>query len=80
MEMTGEVRRVDSLGRITLPRYLLNDLGINIRDYLEILIDGDQIVLRKQKAFCIFCGSTKDVSKIKDKCVCRGCLKALQEK
>lgn len=40
------VRRVDELGRITLPKTLLHYLGINGGDSFEIGLDGETITLK----------------------------------
>ena len=36
MKSTGIIRKVDDLGRIVLPSELRKNLGIEIKDYLEI--------------------------------------------
>lgn len=47
MKATGIVRPVDSLGRIVIPKELRRTLGINVGDPMDILVDGDSIILRK---------------------------------
>ncbi|BBW98741.1 AbrB/MazE/SpoVT family DNA-binding domain-containing protein [Geobacillus subterraneus] len=49
MKATGVVRKLDQLGRIVIPMELRRTLDINIRDSLEIFLDGDCIVLQKYK-------------------------------
>ena len=77
MKATGIVRRVDELGRIVLPIELRRTLGIEIRDPLEIYVDGESIMLRKYLPACIFCGSTEDVTEYKGKKICKSCVKQL---
>ncbi len=77
MKATGIVRKVDDLGRIVLPIELRRTLDIDIRDPLEIFVDGNSIVLKKYTPCCIFCGSDKNVIDFKDKLVCAACRKAL---
>ena len=43
MKATGIVRKVDELGRIVLPIELRRTLSIEIRDPLEIYVDGESI-------------------------------------
>ena len=57
MKATGIVRKVDELGRIVLPIELRRTLNIDIRDPLEIYVDGESIMLKKYQPACIFCGS-----------------------
>ena len=47
MKATGIVRKVDELGRIVIPIELRRTMGIDIKDPLEIFVDGEKIILRK---------------------------------
>lgn len=78
MKSTGIVRKVDELGRIVLPIELRRTLGIDVRDALEIYVDGAQIVLKKYEPACIFCGNAKDIIVYKNKNVCRACAQELE--
>lgn len=49
MKSTGVVRKIDELGRITLPVELRRVLKIRERDPLEIFVEEDLILLRKYK-------------------------------
>lgn len=62
MKSTGMVRKVDELGRITLPKELRRMLGIENGDPAEIFIDGDQIILKKYKPnmACAVSGEVSD--------------------
>ena len=44
---TGIVRRIDELGRIVIPKEIRKNLRIKNGDNLEILVNGDDITLRK---------------------------------
>ncbi len=78
MKATGIVRKVDELGRIVLPIELRRTLDIEIKDPIEIYVDGDFILLKKYEPACIFCGNAKNVKRIHDKNVCEDCIKELQ--
>ncbi len=78
MKATGIVRKVDELGRIVLPIELRRTLDIEIKDPLEIFVDGDRIILKKYTPACIFCGSASDVRRIKEKNVCAECINELK--
>lgn len=47
MKSVGIVRKVDELGRIVLPIELRRSLEIDVKEALEIFVDGKQIVLQK---------------------------------
>lgn len=78
MKATGIVRKVDELGRIVLPIELRRTLDIEIKDPIEIYVDGDYILLKKYQPACVFCGNAKNVKRIHDKNVCENCIKELQ--
>ena len=77
MKTTGIVRPVDGLGRIVLPIELRRSLDIQERDQVEILLEGDRIILKKHETVCVFCGGTRGLSEYKGKAVCRECIKNL---
>lgn len=77
MQATGYVRKLDPLGRIVLPKKLRTLFEIHEKDGLEILIDKEDIILRKSLPMCIFCGSTDNIADFKEKHVCKDCLSTL---
>ncbi len=44
---TGIIRRIDELGRIVIPKEIRKNLRIKNGDNLEILVDGENITLKK---------------------------------
>ena len=78
MKATGIVRKVDELGRIVLHIELRRTLNIEIKDPLEIYVDGESIMLKKYQPACVFCGSSDNIKQIKGKNVCEKCVKELQ--
>lgn len=47
MKATGIVRRVDSLGRIVIPKEICRTFGIREGDSLEIYTDNDSLIFRR---------------------------------
>ena len=80
MKSTGIVRKVDELGRIVLPIELRRTLGIEEKDRIEIFVDGESIILRKNQPACIFCDNAKDIINYKGKNICPDCIRAMNEK
>ncbi len=78
MKTTGMIRQLDSLGRIVLPIELRRTLGINTKDMLEILVEGNSVILRKYEPNCHFCGGSSGLTAYKDKLICRRCLKEIK--
>ena len=79
MKSTGIVRRIDELGRVVLPVELRRTLNLEVRDPVEIFIEGDAIVLRKYDAGCLFCGSPRELLSYRGQQICRSCLRQLRE-
>ena len=67
MKSTGIVRKLDELGRITLPIELRRNLNVNERDPLEIFVDDDKIILKKYDPSDIFTGEMEDLVEYKGK-------------
>ena len=61
MKSTGIVRKLDELGRITLPLELRRTLGVGERDPLEIYVDEDKIILTKYEPTDIFTGEKNEL-------------------
>ena len=61
MKSTGIVRKLDELGRITLPIELRRNLNISERDPLEIFVDDERIILKKYQPCDIFTGDMEEL-------------------
>lgn len=73
MKSTGVVRQLDALGRVVIPIEIRRTLDIDVKDLLEIYVNGDEIILKKYARSCIFCGSRDNIALFKGKLVCEGC-------
>ncbi len=73
LKSTGIVRKVDDLGRVVIPIELRRTLGIEVKDALEIYVDGEKIILKKYEPACVFCSSADNVNQYKGKNVCKAC-------
>ena len=78
MKATGITRPVDPLGRVVIPVELRRSLGIKADDLLEIFVDGEYIMLRKNEPACVFCGKTEDVVDVHGKNVCKSCIEEMK--
>ncbi|MNW69946.1 Transition state regulatory protein AbrB [compost metagenome] len=52
-------------------------MGIDIKDPLEIFVDGEKIILRKYEPTCIFSGSAENLINFKGKMVSKDVLDEL---
>lgn len=49
MKSIGVVRKIDSVGRLTLPVELRKQFHLEMGDELEMFVDGDMVVLKKKE-------------------------------
>jgi transcriptional pleiotropic regulator of transition state genes len=75
MKPAGVVRKVDQLGRIVLPKSLRKRYLMNEGDPVEILVQGDHIILERYRPKCVFCGNMDQVHFFKERHVCTTCIK-----
>lgn len=73
MKSTGIIRRLDELGRIVIPKEMRDKLDVTVGTPLEIHIEGDAFVIRRDVETCIFCGGFADITEFKGKKVCDTC-------
>ncbi len=77
MKTTGVVRRLDELGRVTLPIELRRSFQLEERDAVEIYVEGDSIILKKYISSDIFTGSKENLVEYKGKLVSKESIKEL---
>lgn len=73
MKYTGIARKLDPLGRITLPIELRRTLDINNDDALEISVDSGKIILEPVKNHenkCAICESISNLIEIDGQHIC----------
>ena len=79
MKSTGILKSVDELGRIVLPKKMRENLDIDIRDKVELFVEGDRIILQKYVPNCIFCGAEQNIFIFNGKRLCAECLESLKQ-
>lgn len=77
MKSTGIVRKLDELGRITLPIELRRTLGVTEKDALEIYVENEKIILTKYEPTCIFTGEKDGLIEYQGKKVSKKTIKEL---
>ncbi len=77
MKDTGVVRKLDELGRITLPMELRKNLSLKEKDPLQIFVEEDRIILQKYCPSDIFTGSMDDLVDYRGKKVSKETIKEL---
>lgn len=75
------VKRIDAMGRIVIPAELRRELNVNLGDEVSLeLVDGT-IVVRKNEAVCMLCGSKGRLTRSEkgDIVLCEDCIKRVKE-
>lgn len=73
---TKTVRRLDNVGRVSLPPKFLDYLGLSLGDTVLIhLNDEKKIVLKKYPTGCVFCGNEQELVMVSEFNVCSNCRK-----
>lgn len=78
MKATGIIRKIDSLGRIVIPKELRTIYDFKEYDPIEIFIDEDVIMLKKYNKSCVLCQEEEDLINFNDKKICLKCLKVIK--
>ncbi|MFW5998869.1 MAG: AbrB/MazE/SpoVT family DNA-binding domain-containing protein [bacterium] len=74
MKSIGIVRKIDTLGRVVIPKELRDIMDLPEKSPVEIFVNEDQIIFTKYNPGCIFCGDVQNVIEYHDKYVCKNCL------
>ena len=77
MKTTGVIRKLDELGRITLPIELRRSLDLDVKDGLEITVQDDYIILRKAEVGDVFNGRTEDLIEYEGKYISKSTIREL---
>lgn len=75
------VRHLDDLGRVVVPKALRSTLGWPEGAEVEILVDGDEVRLRRYLPGCELCGDTQQLEHLRvggrHVRLCRPCMEAV---
>lgn len=80
MKSIGIIRRIDSLGRVVIPREIINEMSLKLTDekergsHMEIFVNGEDIILRKYNPGCHCCNNVTELTTILGLKLCPSCL------
>lgn len=77
MKATGIVRKIDSLGRIVIPKEIRRVNNWEEGTPLEIYVEGENVMFKEYQRCCTFCGSSETLTNYKGKEVCNNCINEL---
>ena len=70
---SSEIRKIDQLGRIVLPKHIREALTVGVGDSLSVKLEENKIILEVFEESCIFCKSTENLFEFKGHKVCEAC-------
>ena len=76
MERT-EIRQLDELGRVVLPREFRRALAWGDETKIVIQLDGSKMVLFAEPSQCFLCAGQEDLREVKDRYICKACIEKL---
>lgn len=79
------VRNLDQLNRVVIPKEMCRVLGLKsktkerVGSPIEIVLNGDEIVLRKYEPGCKYCGEIRELKEFMGERLCSKCIKKAYE-
>lgn len=79
MNILLEGRKIDTLGRVTLPAQIRHKLGMDKGDSVDIFEDNGYMIIKKHNNSCVFCGNSENLTEYNHKHICSNCLDNLKK-
>lgn len=75
MEQEKAVKLIDDIGRIVLPTEVRQAMDWGEKTPVEIWLNAtdDEVVIKRHKIACVFCGATENLRQYRKKPVCSSC-------
>lgn len=67
------IKKIDELGRLVVPKHIRGALGVKIGESVELIADGNTLIIRKFNECCEFCGKAEELTEFKGKFICSDC-------
>lgn len=79
LKACGNICKVDKLGRIVVPVKIRRMFDLRENSPLELFVEDDKIVFKKYLPQCAFCGSSENLTELKQNYICESCLSELSK-
>lgn len=80
MKQIGYVSKIDTLGRVVIPKPVRQMFNLEKEDAIEILPKDNGLLIRKYQPTCLFCGEIDNVITHEGVTVCENCVKRMYKK
>lgn len=79
MKTGNFTRKVDELGRIVFPIEIRKKMDIAAGDNMNIYMQDNSIVIKKDGDECALCGGAKNLTEFGKRHICSKCMKEIKE-
>lgn len=80
MKSRGIARKIDSLGRVVIPKEVRNGFELTEGTAVEIFIEGGRVIIQPIRQSCSLCGKGgKKFVYFKNKLICSNCITKIKE-
>lgn len=77
MKRSGDLCKIDNLGRIVIPVRLRRKFDLKANDTLEVFTEESSIILQRYIPSCVFCGEEEGLTEFGEKCICGSCIQQI---
>ena len=68
-------KKISKSGSVTIPSHIRREMGLIVGEKIKIEPDKDgNFLIKRIEGSCIFCGANEDLTKVRGKFVCAGCV------
>ena len=78
MQKVIVTRKIDNLGRVCIPKKIINQIGFSYGEQVNIETIGDEIIISKVGNYCSICGKQSE-TKINNKYICDKCISDIKQ-
>ncbi|HCW54236.1 MAG TPA: AbrB family transcriptional regulator [Clostridium sp.] len=75
----GIVRRLDSLGRVVIPKEMRKLINIAEGDLVKIIKQNNSVIIKKYSRSCMICGSENSLNQYGGLCLCTRCIEKMKK-
>lgn len=80
MKQIGYVSKIDTLGRVVIPKPVRQMFDMEKEDAIEILPKDNGLLIRKYQPVCLFCGEMDNLITHEGVKVCEECIAKMAKK
>lgn len=66
-------RKVDELGRVSIPKHVRVELGFEARTPVSFRVEDNRLIVTKAHDTCVLCNSDENLTSVGDKFICTDC-------